>query len=80
MKPVVYLLPGLMCDETVWLHQRAVLQAEFEVKIPVFRGFTSLREMALWVLETAPERMQAGGTPTPGSVPSRGRGGAVPAP
>lgn len=54
MKKVVYLLPGLMCDQAVWTHQAEVLGRIAEVRIPVFRGFTSLRAMAESVWNEAP--------------------------
>jgi pimeloyl-ACP methyl ester carboxylesterase len=53
-KPVLYLLPGLLCDATVWQHQEASLARHAEVRIPVFRGISSFREMALEVLKDAP--------------------------
>jgi len=52
-KPLLFLLPGLMCDETVWLDQRDALAAHAEVIIPVFRGFDSLVDMATHVLDQA---------------------------
>ena len=41
-KPVLFLLPGLMCDETVWQDQARVLAPHADIIIPVFRGFDSL--------------------------------------
>jgi len=49
-KPVLFLLPGLMCDEAVWEHQQQTLATYAEVIIPVFRGFDSLVSMAEHVL------------------------------
>lgn len=60
-KPVLYLLPGLMCDAAVWRHQEEALRDEFDVRIPVFRGFDSLRAMAESVLVEAPERFSVVG-------------------
>lgn len=60
-KPVLYLLPGLMCDGAVWRHQVAALRDEFEVRVPLFRGFDSLRAMAESVLRDAPERFSVAG-------------------
>lgn len=67
-KPCVFLLPGLMCDEGVWVQQRAALAPHAEVRIPVFRGFTSLRGMAEFVLQDAPERFSVVGHSMGGRV------------
>jgi pimeloyl-ACP methyl ester carboxylesterase len=67
-KPVVYLLPGLLCDEAVWQHQTAALAAVAEVRIPVLRGFSSLTAMALQVLATAPPRFSVVGHSMGGRV------------
>ena len=55
-RPVVYLLPGLLCDEAVWAHQIAALTPHFELRVPVFRGMNSFPMMARKVLEDAPQR------------------------
>jgi len=68
MRPVVYLLPGLMCDEAVWEQQQAALAPHAEVRIPVFRGFSSLRAMAEAVLQGAPERFSVVGHSMGGRV------------
>lgn len=60
-KPVLYLLPGLLCDHRCWVHQQAALSAIAEVRIPSFRGFSSLRDMAQSVLDDAPERFSVAG-------------------
>lgn len=67
-KPVVYLLPGLMCDEAVWEHQAAALESRAEVRIPVFRGFSSLGAMAGHVLSSAPPRFSVVGHSMGGRV------------
>ena len=67
-KPVLFLLPGLMCDEAVWLHQEQILSPHAQVIIPVFRGFDSLVEMAKYVLEMAPERFSVAGHSMGGRV------------
>lgn len=51
----VYLLPGLLCDATVWTHQIETLSKRGPVVVPDFRGFSSLTDMARSVLKTAPE-------------------------
>lgn len=67
-KPVLFLLPGLMCDEAVWLHQEKMLSPHAQVIIPVFRGFDSLVDMAKGVLELAPERFSVAGHSMGGRV------------
>ena len=68
VKPVLFLLPGLMCDEAVWVNQQQVLSPHAEVIIPVFRGFDSLVNMANHVLELAPERFSIVGHSMGGRV------------
>jgi len=60
-KPCVFLLPGLMCDAAVWEHQRLALAPYADVRIPLFRGFTSLHAMAQSVLDDAPENFSVVG-------------------
>lgn len=67
-KPVIFLLPGLMCDEAVWTHQAETLSAVADVRIPVFRGFDSLVGMAESVLAEAPERFSVAGHSMGGRV------------
>jgi pimeloyl-ACP methyl ester carboxylesterase len=67
-KPVLFLLPGLMCDEAVWEHQAEVLSDVADIRIPVFRGFNSLVEMARSVLAQAPERFSVVGHSMGGRV------------
>ncbi len=44
-KPVLLLLPGLLCDDTVWRDQRASL-TEFECVVPCYGLADSIGEMA----------------------------------
>lgn len=64
----LFLLPGLMCDKTVWVHQIAALEAYAEIKVPDFRGFDSLQAMAQSVLDQAPERFSVVGHSMGGRV------------
>lgn len=66
--PYVFLLPGLMCDEAVWEHQQAALAGRAMVRIPVFRGYKSLRAMAEAVLAAAPPRFSVVGHSMGGRV------------
>ncbi len=60
-KPCVFLLPGLLCDEAIWRHQIDFLGSQYDVRVPVFRGFDSFHEMALHTLRDAPARFSVAG-------------------
>jgi pimeloyl-ACP methyl ester carboxylesterase len=49
-RPVLCLLPGLLCDATVWGPQVQALGAENEIYIPDFWGLSSFEDMARKVL------------------------------
>lgn len=66
--PVVYLLPGILCDETVWQHQIKALSPYANVVVPDFRGMSSFREMALKVLASAPAKFSVVGHSMGGRV------------
>jgi pimeloyl-ACP methyl ester carboxylesterase len=68
IKPVLYLLPGLMCDSGVWRWQAAALAQDCELRIPPLRGFDSLRAMAESVLRDAPARFSVVGHSMGGRV------------
>ena len=53
-EPVLYLLPGLLCDRDVWQFQAQALADYAEIRIPDFRGMDSLVTMADKVLAEAP--------------------------
>jgi pimeloyl-ACP methyl ester carboxylesterase len=55
MKPILFLLPGLLCDARVWAHQAAHLAEFAEIRIPDFSQLDSLDAMADAVLKEAPE-------------------------
>ncbi|MFN6980742.1 MAG: alpha/beta fold hydrolase [Brevundimonas sp.] len=61
MNTPVYLLPGLLCDATVWTHQRAALALGREVVVPDFTAYSSIGDMAQSVLDSAPERFCVAG-------------------
>jgi len=46
MKPLLLLLPGLMCDAAVWKAQAEAFQTDHEVRIPSFHGLDSFDAMA----------------------------------
>ncbi len=60
-KPVLFLLPGLLCDETVWACQVAALGASAEIRVADFRGFDSITAMAQSVLVGAPRHFAVAG-------------------
>ena len=60
-RPVLYLLPGLLCDGYVWAFQRQALEDRYQVVIPDFLGMDCIKDMAASVLETAPERFCVAG-------------------
>ncbi|MFM8807913.1 MAG: alpha/beta fold hydrolase [Chthoniobacterales bacterium] len=67
-RPTVYLLPGLLCDKTVWSAQHTALSAWADVLGPDFRGSRSLRDMAAAVLAEAPEHFSVAGHSMGGRV------------
>jgi pimeloyl-ACP methyl ester carboxylesterase len=67
-QPVIYLLPGLLCDQDVWQHQVAVIMQHAEIRIPDFRGIDSLDAMAEMVLNEAPEQFSVAGHSMGGRV------------
>jgi pimeloyl-ACP methyl ester carboxylesterase len=65
----VFLLPGLLCDGTIWADQRAALgDAVINVAIPNFRHVNSIESMAQIVLDAAPERFSIAGHSMGGRV------------
>ena len=61
----VFLLPGLLCDETIWADQRTALS---DVVIPDFRYVNSIEAMAQLVLDAAPDRFSVAGHSMGGRV------------
>jgi pimeloyl-ACP methyl ester carboxylesterase len=63
------LLPGLLCDQTVWAAQQEALGRDYSIRIvPNFYGHTSLSGMARSVLATAPPRFALAGHSMGGRV------------
>lgn len=67
-KPVLYLLPGLLCDRDVWQHQVAALADRFDIRIPDYRGVDSLEKMADDILAGVPEKFAVAGHSMGGRV------------
>jgi len=65
--PVV-LLPGLVCDASVWAHAHAALRARADVHIPEYGALDSLPAMAEKVLGEAPRRFAVAGHSMGGRV------------
>jgi len=68
VRPVVYLLPGLLCDEAVWRAQARRLSVTHQVRVPNFFGYSSLPDMARAVLAEAPDRFALAGHSMGGRV------------
>ena len=66
--PVLYLLPGLLCDERAWTHQQQHLADLVETRVPDFRQCDSLDAMADVVLKEAPEHFYLAGHSMGGRV------------
>jgi pimeloyl-ACP methyl ester carboxylesterase len=65
----VILLPGLVCDGSVWAPQVAALSPQFEIiAFPHFYGHSTLGDMAREVLKDAPDRFALAGHSMGGRV------------
>jgi len=64
----VFLLPGLLCDETIWSGQKDALGEFADVVIPDFRYVNSIPAMAQLVLDAAPKRFSMAGHSMGGRV------------
>jgi len=60
-RQVVFLLPGLLCDDAVWRAQAKLLSADHDVRVPHFFGYDSIPAMARAVLAMAPARFSLAG-------------------
>jgi pimeloyl-ACP methyl ester carboxylesterase len=67
-RPVLYMLPGLLCDETVFAPQVAGLLDAIDVRVANFLGMDSLTDMAEHVLDIAPHRFSIAGFSMGGRV------------
>lgn len=67
-REVLYLLPGLLCDRTVWRHQVEHLHDLADIQVMDFRGHDSIRSMAEAVLREAPSRFAVAGHSMGGRV------------
>ena len=62
------LIPGLLCDATVWLHQRAALADIADVQVCDHGNRDSLAAMAKAILDSAPPRFAIAGHSMGGRV------------
>lgn len=60
-RAVLYLLPGLLSDATVWRGQLEAFSGRYDIRVPSFYGFDSLEEMARSVIKRAPPRFAVAG-------------------
>lgn len=61
VKQDLILVPGLMCDETVWTHQTAALRELAHIRIAVNGARDSLVDMAQAIIAQAPPRFAIAG-------------------
>ena len=57
----VLLLPGLLCDRTIWSHQIRAIEKIAEVVVPDLRFVNSITAMAQIALDAAPKRFALAG-------------------
>ncbi len=55
-KPVLLLLPGLLCDRSNWAGQRAELAGVADCHVPAYGALDTIESMAAHVLSSAPAR------------------------
>jgi pimeloyl-ACP methyl ester carboxylesterase len=60
-RPPLILIPGLLCDDTVWRAQIDAFSATHEVIVPELDGFDSIPDMAAALLERAPAEFALAG-------------------
>jgi pimeloyl-ACP methyl ester carboxylesterase len=64
----LFLLSGLLCDETVWVDAAQDLKSAVDVRIATFQGFDSIQAMAEHVLRVAPQQFLVAGHSMGGRV------------
>lgn len=67
-RPVLVLVPGLLCDDDLYAAQRAALDGVADVVVPDIRPAGSVEQMARAVLDAAPERFALAGLSLGGYV------------
>ena len=61
MRETLYLVPGLLCDATIWEPQIAALDDDYDIRVPDLTGHSSLSAMAAAILATAPDMISVAG-------------------
>ncbi|MEG3126155.1 alpha/beta fold hydrolase [Sphingomonas sp. GB1N7] len=61
MRETLYLVPGLLCDATIWAPQIAALGSQYDVRVPDLTRHSSITAMAQAVLAESPERISVAG-------------------
>ena len=67
-RPVLVLVPGLLCDDDLYAPQTAALREVADVVVPDIRPAGSIEQMARAVLDAAPERFALAGLSLGGYV------------
>lgn len=67
-RETLFLVPGLLCDATIWLHQVGVIGEDHDVHVPDLRSLASIDAMADAVLAQAPEQFSIAGHSMGGRV------------
>lgn len=67
-KPVLFILPGLLCDGSIFEAQKQALADICEVRSPDFAGFDSIVAMAQHVIDQAPLKFSLAGFSMGGRV------------
>lgn len=68
MRDTLFLVCGLLSDETVWAHQTEALSASCDVRVSKFPGYDSIERMARTIVDQAPERFSLAGHSMGGRV------------
>jgi pimeloyl-ACP methyl ester carboxylesterase len=68
VRPTLLLLPGLLCDKTIWREEADSLRELADIAIPDFRYVRSIEAMARVALDMAPERFSLAGHSLGGRV------------
>jgi pimeloyl-ACP methyl ester carboxylesterase len=61
LRETLYLVPGLLCDATVWAHQVAILGGDYDIRIPDLTTQTTIGDMAATILTDAPPSFSIAG-------------------
>lgn len=61
LRETLYLVPGLLCDATVWEHQVAILGRDYDIRVPDLTAQTRIGDMAAAILKNAPPSFSIAG-------------------